>query len=143
MRLLVTLLLVSALLPGQGACLGHSHGESTEPADHAARPHVHLQGHAHHGHAHQHHDDHSDSSRPVPAPEHDDDAVYVSSVDLVPAVRGAGFLLDLNVASPLWVGHPDSVSAVVRLASRCGLWHGPPEGDSCIAGLQCNSVMRC
>lgn len=143
MRLLVSLLLISALLPGQGACLGHSHAESTEPADHVARPHVHLQGHAHHDHDHHHHSDDADSSKSVPAPEHDDDAVYVSSVDLVPTVRGAGLLPDLNAASPLWVGPSDSPSAFVTLTSRCGLWHGPPDGDSCIAGLESRCVLRC
>lgn len=143
MRLLVSLLLISALLPGQGACFGHSHAESTEPADHAARPHVHLQGHTHHGHAHHHHGDHPDASEPVPIPGHDDDAVYVSAVDLVPAVRGSGDLPDLNAASPLWVGPPGSVAAVIRLDSQYGLWHGPPGGDSYIAGLQSRFVLRC
>lgn len=143
MRLLVTLLLVSTLLPGQGAWLGHSHGESTEPADHAARPHVHLHGHSHHGHSHHHHGDQRDVPEPVPASDHDGDAVYVSSVDLLPAVRGAGFQPDLSTARGLWMGSSDSLTSAFHLACRYGLWHGPPDGCPCVAGLQCNSVLRC
>ncbi|MCI0458241.1 MAG: hypothetical protein L0Z62_14850 [Gemmataceae bacterium] len=102
-RRVVCLLLMPCLLLTQAASVGHCHG-GFEPAGHELRPHFHTQPPPvrqdhHHGHGghHHHHDDGDEvpepDTQPTPQPEplsdHDSDAVFITSVDVVLNARSA------------------------------------------------------
>lgn len=59
----------------------HVHADvvDVEPVSHAARAHVHL--HSDHGHEHAHHHEPEAPAEPA-SDQHDDDAVYVTDIDL-------------------------------------------------------------
>lgn len=108
----VCLILLPCVLLARSAAFGHVHGGG-QPVGHALRPHMHTKSgspqqhsHNHHGHHHgadgNHHHHHvSDSSQgdaksqqdgqPEPASgnDHDSDAVFVDSVDVVLSERCA------------------------------------------------------
>lgn len=146
MRYLLTLLLISSLLPGQGACVGHSHQASdvSEPDHHAARPHVHLHGHSHHGHSH-HRTTRGEPDEPaqIPADEHDQDAVYVSATEMLPVLRAAQY-------RPSFDPSLDCVGCLIAVLRSAGghsvarwMWHGPPGDDANAALSYRNCVLRC
>lgn len=154
-RVVCLLLLPCMLLTQSAAMLGHAHAGLRLPG-HDLRPHFHTQpvpaGHdqdrshahgLHHGPGghHHHHDDTTYASEPdsqrTPLPElpsdHDFDAVYVTSVDVVVAVRCV--LDDGADTSPFW--------ATAAAINFVGLWPNPslhsakerhpppPTGSSC------------
>ena len=148
-RRVVSLLLLPCVLLIQSAGLGHAHGES-QPAGHDLRPHVHTNptpaghthehGHHHHGpgghHHHHHHDDGDDAPQPTPQREplsdHDSDALYLDSVDVI--VNECSVVDDDAAASAFW-----SIAALSGFAHswanpshEFAKWtHPPPSGCSC------------
>lgn len=145
-RCVVSLLLVPCVLLSQLAplALAHAH-QGNEPAGHDARPHTHVSvpqpacdhGHSHHGHSHYHGDD---SIEPSPAPsvlqattesEHDTDAVYIATGDLVSdsrvtALESWTLLLALSVS-------PTAALSFREEPSRVGsnFSHPPPPRGAC------------
>lgn len=124
----VSLVLMPCVLMTQSAVLGHSHG-GREPAGHDLRPHFHTQptsvpghhayGHHHHGpgsHHHHHHDDGDDAPEPLSEQDHDSDAVYISSVDVV--INGRSAVDEKLAASLLW--------ATAECNLPTALWANPP-----------------
>jgi hypothetical protein len=109
-RRVVSLLLLPCVLLTQSAVYGHSHGED-QPAGHDLRPHFHTNplstapehGH-HHGPGGHRHEDEEDDDAPPPEEQtphdHDSDAVFVTSIDVVLDQRSAAE--DVNAASPPW-----------------------------------------
>ncbi|WLD13564.1 hypothetical protein [Planctellipticum variicoloris] len=146
MRIFLTIFLMSAALPGQGGWLSHAHWDNGEVSHsgQVGRAHLHLHAHSHEGNSHSHDAQHEPGS-PVsdPANKHDRDAVYVSAADILPVVRVAPYRLAFE-ASLDQVGCLTVVMGTLdgRPAGRC-MWHGPPDGDSCIAGLESRCVLRC
>jgi hypothetical protein len=107
MRLLTAILVIVQLLL-RGVAVPHVHAAESDVPGHTIRPHVHLAGHAgHHADTHHHHHDgrrhghahdtmHTEDAEnglagAAPAPDHDDDAVYVSddTVMLMPSGRSS------------------------------------------------------
>src|SRR3954447_14918509 len=105
MKRVVCLLLMPSVLLTQWAGRGHCHG-GNEPAGHDLRPHLHTNptssghsydDHHHHGHHHHspggHHHHHDEVEAPEPAApptpqpdppsDHDSDAIFIDSVDVV------------------------------------------------------------
>ena len=80
MRPFISTTLILVMLLGQAiAAAPHWHAEvvDVEPAAHAARAHVHL--HSDHDHAHHHE---PEAPAEPASDQHDDDAVYVTDLDL-------------------------------------------------------------
>ncbi len=146
-RQVVTLLLLPGLLLSQAAVFGHTHGDGTH-AGHDLRPHVHTSpppadrthgqhhhhgDHGHHHGGHHHHDEDvaEPDFPPVPpndsAPDHDSDAVYLSTdaatvERTTPAVELMGFVFWL-VDSPALGGILASTPPVAFHS------HPPPSPD--------------
>lgn len=145
-RRVVSLLLLPCLLLTQSAALlGHAQAGLRFPG-HDLRPHFHTQsapaGHDHSRHHHStgghHHDDDAPQLKmpitpdPEPQSDHDADAVYVSSFDVV--VTGRSMLEDGADTSPLWATAAGSNFVVLWPSpSRhpAKWWHPPPLGSSC------------
>ena len=141
-RRVVSLVLLPCMLLTQSATFTHAHGGSP-PAGHDLRPHVHTNtasashhhGHHHHGPGshHHHHDDGDDAPepdtqppRPEPFSDHDSDAVYLASVDILVNER-VGVDEELMASVRLASGSPDSFVAYwVGPASGWGYWTHPP-----------------
>lgn len=118
-RRVVFLLLLPCVLLSQSAALGHSHC-GREPAGHDLRPHFHATpasnhhdpGHHHNGpDGHHHHDGDGDAPaepdsqptqqpEPLSEPEHNSDAVFINSVEVIVNERAA--VDDYLAASPEW-----------------------------------------
>lgn len=88
MRRSLSIIVMLAFVIGQMTTFPHAHADGQQPADHNARPHIHvaLLGHGSHSHddedCHHHNGDGSHSQSPSPAIEseqdgHDSDAVYL------------------------------------------------------------------
>lgn len=155
LRRLVSLLLLPCLLLTQSATLVHGHGVGT-PVGHSSRPHVHAnliafsgdsQEHSHgHQHLHRHQDTriHHDSLSscaldgdasselalsPVSDADHDTDAIYVSTLDVVSASKlAADETASKLVLTTLFVVAP----RVVVAAEAWRLKTPPPVGDSAV-----------
>lgn len=149
MRRILSLLLIPLLLVSQSVCFGHSHRGSdvTEPAGHAARPHFHVHGkhphshekhhhHSHDGQRHTHHTHrHADDAREAavlpgiqPNDDHDEDAVYVSTSEML----GAGRSLSKQLSLKKWFNAPQAwfeTRAGGALNSPSVLWSQPPPID--------------
>ena len=149
MRRVLSLLLIPLVLASQGLAFAHSHRGTTvtEPAGHAARPHVHVRGAGHHhpgdGHSHKqshgkdsghhshhqgghHEEEHAVAVGLMPPCSHDDDAVYLPETVTVRANRlsasDVGMMQGMNV-SPL--GN-FTVSDGPRLAAASAYCQPPP-----------------
>ncbi len=126
-RVVSLILLPCVLLTQSAAALGHTHGGS-QPTGHDLRPHFHTNsipashehGHHHHGRDdHHHHDEGDDGDEPdtpEPLSDHDSDAVFIPSVDVVINDRSA--VDEELTGSPLW--------APVGLNLATALWADPP-----------------
>ena len=90
LRRSVSLIVMLGFVIGQIVAFPHAHADGRQPADHNARPHIHLAwlahgSHSHDGdHCHHHNADGSHSHSPTPATkteqdDHDSDAVYLPS----------------------------------------------------------------
>ena len=86
LRRFVSFIVMLGFAIGQMAAFPHAHADGRQPADHIARPHIHLawlthRSHSHDGdHFHHHNADGSHSHSPTPATDqddHDSDAVYL------------------------------------------------------------------
>jgi hypothetical protein len=145
-RRVVSVFLLPCVLLSQSAALGHAHG-GREPAGHDLRPHFHTtpastrHEHGHHYHGpdghHHHHDDGDNPTEPDSQPtqqpeplseqEHDSDAVFIDSVEVIVSERSA---VDDELAATL-------KRAATGLNLPTGCWadalheavnwtHGPP-----------------
>ena len=155
-RRVVSLLLLPCVLLTQTAAIGHAHGGG-QPAGHDLRPHFHTNppaalrhhdevfrphGHHHHGPGghHHHHDDGDDApepdTQPTPEPEplsdHDSDAVFLTTVDVV--LGGRSPVHDELTASSFVaaVGSSSFVASGADLPHEVPNWtHPPPSGYAC------------
>lgn len=149
-RVVSLLLLPCVLLTQSAAMLGHSHG-SGQPPGHDLRPHIHTNpsphhehGHHHHGpdgHHHHHDGDHDPepgthpTSQPEPVSDHDSDAVFITSVDVV--INDRVLMDDESPASPQWVaaGLNQSTAFSADPARRMAHWTHPPPPSNCVCPL--------
>lgn len=99
-RRIISSLALAGFLVSHLAAFPHTHAAVT--ADHGAKPHLHLGGHAHaHGHAHPH--DHEsltpeDEELPVDgqiSQDHDRDALYLANSGPANSLSGSGSLSQL------------------------------------------------
>ena len=144
MRYLFVLALIAATLPTPGMLFGHVHsqsGDSTASA-HSLRPHVH--GHSHsHGHEHQHPVSEDQNHESAPSGQHDDDAVYLVSVELLPVSRCTG-LDEVLSTSQAWMAVIASSPVFGRFVqSSIHLVHGPPGPDELSQAAERHVVLRC
>ena len=150
-RRVVSLFLLPCVLLTQSAALGHSHG-GNQPAGHDLRAHIHTDlaffSQAHdHGHHHgpdcpgHHHHDGDDApepgkqppSPPEPLSDHDSDAVYISSVDVVVSKRSS--VENALTVSALWaaVVWDSSADLLANPPHQVANWTDdlPPSGCAC------------
>jgi len=139
------LLLVLLIVANPSFCLAHSHHgtDIADSQDHASRAHFHLGGHCHlggHGHCENHShrhdsdcdpeaDNHNDGSEPLigPMADHDADAVYVCSAEIVTTARGGRIVSNHSTICfaarvNLQIAHRNG-NGLLRL----GPLHGQPE----------------
>ncbi len=135
-RRVVSLFLLPCVLLPQTAALGHAHGVS-QPAGHDLRPHFHTgpssapgqQAHGHHHHGpngHHHDDDGDDGAPPEPLSDHDADAVFLPSVDVV--LNKCPVLDNELTVSPFLAVNGSNVVAAIWVAPPSGSvnWAHPP-----------------
>jgi len=108
--------------------VSHSHAsEATSiPADHGTHPHFHFGSHSH-SHEDEHSHRESDSTSDTPPADHDSDAVYFVTVDLVSPSNSSSANL-VSVDTSVWL---DSLIPVFQASlplSPCwARFHVPPD----------------
>ncbi|MFL5329530.1 MAG: hypothetical protein ACJ8C4_11500 [Gemmataceae bacterium] len=133
-RRLLTLILMPCLLLTQSAAMGFCCSEG-EQSGQLRRPHIHTNclfvWHDHHHHlncCHHHNDDFDDEEPTSNAPDHDDDAVYVTAETLA-APRSSAEILTIDVSSALI---PTDIVCSSQLdLQRATRWWPPPLDQSC------------
>lgn len=144
MRLFFILALISATLPAPGLLFRHVHlkCDGADSIAHALRPHVH--GHSHsHGHEHPQPLASGEEGDADPLGEHDDNAVYLSTAEMLPLTRGNG-LEDVLSASQIWLAELAPASDF-RCCQLDGILpsHGPPRVGSYSKVAERRLVLRC
>jgi len=152
-RRVVSLFLLPCLLLSQSAAFGHSHGNG-DPAGHGLRVHFHTKSastsvshhHGHHDHDVCHHHHHADrdtapkpenqpSTLPESLPDHDSDAVFITSVDVVISERSS--IDDELTASAFWayLWLNPSTAILANPPDQPAIWTHGPSPCSCVCPL--------